>query len=188
MKKSIGKCIPPLALPVCLVGAVVKGKPNFCTVAWFTMIDDEPPTLGLVMAKNNRTKDGINENRAFSVNIPNRDLVKQTDWCGLHSGHNQDKSKVFSIEFGEITNAPLISNCPISVECRLKRIIDLEGVDLVLGTIESVYVEEKATCSGKIEPMKIDPLILWTGKGWYLSLGEKIADAYSIGKEYQPPS
>jgi flavin reductase (DIM6/NTAB) family NADH-FMN oxidoreductase RutF len=29
-----------------MLGANVEGKPNYCTIAWFTMIDDEPPTIG----------------------------------------------------------------------------------------------------------------------------------------------
>ena len=32
----------PIALPICLWGPM-SGRPNYCTIAWFTMIDDEPP-------------------------------------------------------------------------------------------------------------------------------------------------
>jgi hypothetical protein len=38
---------------------------------------------------------------------------------------------------------------------------------------------------GKVDPSKIDPLLLWMPEGPYLSLGEKVADAYKVGKEYR---
>jgi len=184
-KKDLGKCLPPLALPVCLVGSTVEGRPNFCTVAWFTMIDDEPPTIGLVMGKKRRTKDGIIENGTFSINIPDRGLAMKTDYCGLRSGRSVDKSDIFQVSYGKLATAPLIDDCPISIECRMANVIEMEGVDLVLGEIEAVHVEEGTMKKGKVDPSKIDPLLLWMPEGPYLSLGEKVADAYKIGKEYR---
>lgn len=177
--------MPPLALPVCLVGSIAEGRPNFCTVAWFTMIDDEPPTIGLIMGKKRRTKDGIMKNGTFSVNIPDRELAMETDYCGLKSGSSVDKSEIFHVSYGKLATAPLIDDCPISIECRMVKVIEMEGVDLVLGEIEAVYVEEGSTIKGKADPSKIDPLLLWMPDGPYHSLGEKVADAYKIGKEYR---
>jgi flavin reductase (DIM6/NTAB) family NADH-FMN oxidoreductase RutF len=98
--------MPPLALPICLVGANVDGKANFCTIAWFTMIDDEPPTIGLVMGKERRTKDGIMENKTFSVNVPGTELAVPVDYCGIRSGYKVDKSEVFRTFYGKLKTAP----------------------------------------------------------------------------------
>jgi len=89
--------MPSLTLPVCILGSNYEGKANFCTVAWFTMIDDEPPTIGLLLGKKRRTVDGIRQNRTFSVNLPSTKLAAKTDFVGLYSGYKEDKSEVFRL-------------------------------------------------------------------------------------------
>jgi hypothetical protein len=42
--------------------------------------------IGMVMAKMRKTKDGMFEDGTFSVNIPDRDQVVETDYCGMRSG------------------------------------------------------------------------------------------------------
>jgi len=76
-----------MEIPVVMVGAKVQGKVNFCTVAWATTIDDEPPRMAVAMGKERRTKDGIKENGTFSINLPGAGAVAATDYCGTHSGY-----------------------------------------------------------------------------------------------------
>lgn len=185
-KIKLGKRLPFLALPMCLAGAKVDGRPNFCAIAWFTMIDDEPPTIGMVMGKKRKTKDGILENRTFSINIPDSKLAVETDWCGLNTGYKVDKSGVFEVSYGALGSAPLIDSCPISLECKLSQVIELEGVDLVIGEIEEVHMDERCMTRGKPDPSKMDPLLLLMPGGPYFSLGQKVADAYKVGKGFKP--
>ena len=172
--------MPCLPLPVCLAGANVEGRPNFCTIAWFTMIDDEPPTIGLVMGKKRRTKDGILESGTFTVNIPSKELVAETDWCGLNSGYDVDKSEVFRVSYGKLGNAPMIDECPMCIECKLARIVEFEGVDLVVGEIEEIHVDERCMDCEKVDPGRMGPFLLWMPGGPYFGLGEKVADAYMV--------
>ena len=84
MKTEIGckNCLYPL--PTTLVGANVKGKPNFITIAHVGIVNPQAITLGI--NKIHYTNAGIKENETFSVNIPTSGLVKETDYCGLVSG------------------------------------------------------------------------------------------------------
>ncbi len=148
-------------------------------------IAHEPPTIGLVLGKRRRTKDGILENGTFSVNLPDREMIVETDWCGLRSGYEEDKSKVFEVSYGGLGSAPLIDRSPVSMECRLSQMIEMEGVDLVIGTIEEVYVDRSVVSSGRADPVKVDPLILWMPGGPYLSIGENLGEAYKVGKGYR---
>jgi len=173
--------LPPMVMPVCVVGSMVEGKPNFCTIAWFTMIDDEPPMIGIVMAKKRRTKDGILKERTFSVNIPGTGSVVSVDRVGLYSGYKVDKSgMVGELTFGK-TGAPMIDDCPVSAECELDRVIELEGVDLVIGKIVGVYVDDKIR-NDKNAAINADLLLYSFPGGPYLSVGEKVADAFNVGK------
>lgn len=181
-KRAIGKKVPPLVLPVCLLGSMVEGRANFCAVAWFTMIDDDPPMVGLVLGKERRTMDGIMENETFSVNIPKADQAQITDYCGIHSGYKVDKSELFDIYFGKLESAPMIMDFPVNIECRVKEVIEFEGVDLVIGEIEDVHIDEDCMEGGKADHRKIDPLLYAMPGGPYLRAGDDVAKAFSIGK------
>ena len=181
-KVAIGRQAPPMVMPVCLVGALVKGKPNFCTVAWFTMMDDEPPMVALVLGKDRATKDGIEENGTFSVNIPSERNVAEVDYCGISSGREVDKSKVFGVSFGTLKTAPLADECPVSAECKLTKIVEFPGTDLVLGEVVQVHVERSLVSDGKVDMQRLRPLLYSFPGGPYVAIGPVVAEAFKVGK------
>ena len=182
-KVKLGAAVPPMSLPVCLLGSNVNDKPTFCPIAWSTIIDDEPPRIGLVTAKKRYTKDGIVQTETFSVNIPDIKIAEPTDYCGIVSGYDTDKSKVFETFSGE-TGAPMISDCPVTAECRLEKIIEFEGTDLIVGRIVNVYADDEILEQGKADALKMNPLMYFTCGSIYYSLGEKVGKAFKIGKEF----
>jgi flavin reductase (DIM6/NTAB) family NADH-FMN oxidoreductase RutF len=52
-------------------------------------------------------------------------LVKETDYCGIRSGKEVDKSKIFDVFYGELETAPMINDCPVTAECTLTELIDM---------------------------------------------------------------
>jgi flavin reductase (DIM6/NTAB) family NADH-FMN oxidoreductase RutF len=169
-------------MPVCLVGATFKGKANFCTVAWFTILDDEPPMVAVVLGKDRATKDGIEENGTFSINIPSEFNVTAVDYCGINSGRETDKSYVFSVSYGMLKTAPLADECPISAECRLTRIIDFPGTDMIIGEVVQLHVDRSLVADGKVDVEGLRPLLYAFPGGPYLSIGPAVADAFKVGK------
>lgn len=180
-KVSLGRKVPRMVSPVVLMGSMVGGRPNFCTVAWATMIDDEPPMIGLILGKKRRTMDGVRETGVFSVNLPSSKMAVPTDFCGLVSGYDEDKSEVFTITPGPL-GAPLIDECPLSMECRFKQVVEFEGTDLVVGEITDVQVSEDCMSGGKVDIEKIDPLLYAMPGGPYLSIGGMVAEAFKVGR------
>ncbi len=77
-------------MPTLLVGANVKGKPNYMTAAWATVACMAPPMVCVAVNKGRYTAKGIDENKTFSLNIPSVTQVVETDHCGLVSGINED--------------------------------------------------------------------------------------------------
>jgi flavin reductase (DIM6/NTAB) family NADH-FMN oxidoreductase RutF len=177
---------PPLTLPVCLVGANVNGKPNFEAIAWINIVDYNPYLLSISSERSHHTNKGIRENREFSVNIPSADMVAVTDYCGTHSGDTVDKSKVFNVFYGELRNAPMINECPINVECRLVRTMELLHGELFVGEIVGVYMEDRYLVDAKPDMRKINPLVFEEGVGNYWKLGEHIGTIGSMEKDYKP--
>lgn len=185
-KRALGSTLPPMGLPVAVVGAKVQGKVNFCTIAWVTMIDDEPPKMAVVMGKDRRTKDGILENRTFSINLPDADLAAAADHCGLVSGHDADKSGVFDVFFGKTLTAPMARECPVNIELTLHDLIELEGTDLVIGEVEEVYIDEGRMTNGRPDLDRLQLLMYLSSAALYFSTGRTIAEAFKVGKGFRP--
>jgi flavin reductase (DIM6/NTAB) family NADH-FMN oxidoreductase RutF len=178
----------PLILPVCLVGAKVQEKPNFQAIAWFNMVDYDPYLIGLSSDRSHYTNIGIKENKTFSVNIPNSKMATVTDYCGLHSGREVDKSKVFEVFYGELQTAPMITNMPVNMECQLTQTIKSHHADFFIGEIKTVYLDDKYLINEKPDLKSIDPLLYEDGLNRYWSLGKFLAQAFDIGKQYKPTS
>ena len=185
-KVEIGKHAPPMAMPVCLVGAMVKGRANFCAVAWFTVLDDEPPMVAVVLGKDRFTKDGIEANGTFSLNIPNEASAAAVDYCGSNSGNGVDKSKVFDVSFGTLGTAPLAGECPVSAECRLVKIIEFPGTDMVIGEVVQLHVDKRLVKDGKADTEGLRPLMYSFPGGPYLSIGPAVAKAFEVGRDFVP--
>lgn len=182
-KVKLGAGVPPMALPICLLGSKVNDKPTFCPIAWSTIIDDEPPMIGLVTAKKRYTKDGIVQSGIFSVNIPSTKMAEAADYCGIVSGYDIDKSKVFETFTGE-TNAPMIADCPVTAECRLEKIIEFDSTDLIVGKIVNVYADKNILERNDADALKMDPLMYFTNGSIYYSLGKNRGKAFKIGKKF----
>jgi len=173
-------------MPATLVGANVNGKPNFMAVAWCGIANSEPPMISVALRHNRYTLKGIRDKLTFSVNIPSRDLVEETDYCGITSGSKVNKTEVchFKVFYGKLSDAPLIEQCPINLECKVVHILDLGSHVLVIGRIEETYVSENCLTEGKPDVNKIKPFAyIPTTTQQYQALGEVVAKAFSIGKE-----
>jgi flavin reductase (DIM6/NTAB) family NADH-FMN oxidoreductase RutF len=99
------------------------------------------------------------------------------------SGADVDKSGVFKVTYGELKIAPLADDCPLTMECRLRQIIEFEGTDLVIGEVAAVYADETTIKDGKIDLSLIDLLLYRMPGGPYFEIGDKVADAFKIGKQ-----
>ena len=181
-KIKTGANVVPYPMPVTLVGANVEGRANFLAVAWTARVNGKPPIISVALNKRHYTPGGIRENGTFSVNVPGVDLVEKTDYCGIVSGRDSDKSGLFEVFYGELETAPMITECPICIECRLVDIVELPTNLLVLGEIVGAYTEEKYLTEGKPDMLKMNPILLTMPGNNYLALGDHVADAWSVGK------
>lgn len=175
--------IPPM--PVALVGAMVEGTPNFLAVGWITRVNYEPPMLAVGLSKRHHTVKGILETRTFSACFPGSDLEEITDYCGVVSGRDTDKSKLFELFYGEAETAPMITACRLNIECRLHQTVELPSHLLFIGEIVGVYGDERFLTNGRPDIKKIDPLLLTMPDNRYWTVGEPAGKAFSDGLAYK---
>lgn len=169
--------------PAILVGALVRGMPNFMTIANCGIVNYDPPMISIAAAKHHYTNRGIRNKKTFSVNIPSAKMAKATDYCGLYSGRREDKSGVFEVFYGKLKTAPMIEECPVNLECELAKTIHFEDEDLFIGEIKAIYVNNECMTQGSPDIKKVDPLIYSTSDRKYYRIGKEVGRAYSIGKK-----
>jgi len=173
-------------MPTVIVGAEVKGKPNFITIAYCGIVQHNPPMIAITSGKAHYTNQGIKTKGCFSVNIPSTAMVAITDYCGLVSGKDIDKSMLFTTFVGKLKRAPMIQECSINLECSLTRTIDLGGANEVfIGEIVEVYADESILVNGLPDIRKIDPIIFSMHDNNYWQVGKHIGKAWDIGRRFE---
>lgn len=184
MKQNLGPINALYPSLTTIVGAHVDGKPTFMAIAHVGIMNHgQPQYLSFGISKIHHTNKGMLANRQFSVNIPSVDQVAETDYVGLVTGKKTDKSKVFEVFYGELEAAPLISSCPVAMECELHEVLDYQTHDIFVGRIVATHADEAVLKEGKIDPARVRPLLFDMASVGYHALGERVADAWSVGKQ-----
>ena len=133
LKKNIGSKLALYPTPLVVVGAMVKGKPNWILIGHLGIMGHDH--IMISMAKAHYTNQGIIENKALSVNVVTEAWLKKADYVGCVSGANEDKSEFFDYTIGE-TGAPLLSEADVAMECELEDTYETKGFDNFILTIK----------------------------------------------------
>jgi flavin reductase (DIM6/NTAB) family NADH-FMN oxidoreductase RutF len=178
VKKNIGSTFNIYPMPVTIIGTVTDGKPNFMTAAWLTKLNSDPPLLGVSLGHRQHTAKGIRQTGEFSVNCPS------IDYCGLVHGYEDDKAAHLEIFEGALPSAPMVRQCPLTMECRLSQTVELPKDYFFIAEVISVYASESVLTDGKVDPVKLRPFVLTMPDNGYWALGERVGDAWDIGKVF----
>lgn len=169
-----GNLLSPL--PVALVGAKVKGQPNYLVIGYISPFNFGKHIF-FSLFKKRYTRIGIHENRTFSVNIPSENQLAEIQICGNKSGHEFDKSSIFDTFYGELETAPMIRQVPINIECEVTEVLDYDQNEGIIGKVVKSYADPEYLTGGKLDWRKIHPILWATGGDFnYYRLGERIID------------
>lgn len=128
-------------------------KINVFTVAWCGTVCTKPPMLTISIRPERLSYEYIKESMEFVVNLPTNDMTKKVDFCGVRSGRDVNKIEAmdFKLSPAEIVECPIIEDCPISLECKVKSITPLGSHDLFLAEVVKIHVvEDLVDNKGKI--------------------------------------
>ncbi len=132
-------------LPTVLVTAkTADSAPNIVTIAWTGIMNSEPPILYIGVNPARYSHKLIKNSGEFVINIPSVDQVKQVDYCGLVSGEKVDKFEGtgFTTTTAAFVKPPLISECPVNLECKVRQILSLGSHDAFIAEILAVHYNE----------------------------------------------
>ena len=190
MKKSLGPITMIHPLPVWCVGSYDKlGTPNLATVAWGGICCSKPPCVTVSLRKATYSYGNILERGAYTVNVPSATHAAEADFFGTASGRDVDKFQVSGLTpvSSKLVDAPYVAEFPVVLECQVIHTYEIGLHTQFIGEILDVKVDEGAIGEdGKPDIKKVDPMIYSTKVQQYYQVGERIGQAWSIGKDLQP--
>ncbi|MCT4599374.1 MAG: flavin reductase family protein [Marinifilaceae bacterium] len=159
---------------------------NIITVAWTGTVCTNPAMCYISVRKNRHSHKIIKDNGEFVINLTTKALAKKTDWCGVKSGSQYNKFKEMKLTPApsKEINTPIIEESPLSIECKVKQIIELGSHDMFLAEVLNVQADEKYIDkeTGKFSLEKANPISYLHGH--YYELGELVGHfGYSVKKK-----
>ena len=182
MRKNFGPKPMLYPMPVFIIGTYnPDGTPNAMNAAWGGMADTEIISICL---GEHRTTRNILERKAFTVSMADAGNVVAADYVGIVSGDKYpdklERAGWHTVK-SEFVDAPLIEELPMALECEFLSYDEDTG--LLLGRIVNVCAEERVLTEGVIDLTKFRPITYDPSGHGYYTLGEKVGNAFSDGKQ-----
>ncbi len=164
-------------LPAALISCGIDPENyNVLTVSWLGTICSNPPMCYISVRKERHSYDLIKSSGEFVINLTNEDMAFATDWCGVKSGKDFNKFSEMKLTptKGEMVNAPIIIESPLSIECKVKEIIPLGSHDMFIADVVNVQADSKYI-DAKTDTFKLsEARLIAYSHGHYYKLGEEI--------------
>lgn len=184
--KSFGQKAWMLPQPVLIIGTYNDdGTPNAMNAAWGGQWDAKEIVISMGA---HATTENLNRCGDFTVAFANKNNMVAADYVGMVSAKNNprkmEQTGWTSLKSDNV-NAPVFTNFPMTLECRIIRKIDesKEGYNIVAEIVNILVDENYIAADGKpdIEKMGLityDPL-----HHGYIELGSRVGSAFSDGKQ-----
>ena len=174
-------------VPVVMVTSRGKdGKDNVFTVGWVGTICTKPPMLSISVRPERLSHKYISETMEFTVNLPTSKLTKAVDYVGVRSGKTVDKIKEMNFTMREGTNvsSPYIDECPVSIECKVKTVLQLGTHDCFIAEVVGSHVNKNLFDEkGKIHLEKADLISYCHGEYFKMDTNPLGSFGYSVAKK-----
>ena len=172
-------------VPPTLVTCGTAEHPNVLTVAWTGIVCTRPHMTYISLRPTRHSHALIRETGSFVINLPTSEMARIVDLCGMKTGAKDDKLALCKLETApaKTVEPPILTACPVSLECRVTEEKDLGSHTMFLAEITNVSVDERCLDPrGRLDLKKAGLLAYVHGE--YLTLGKKCGDfGFSVRKK-----
>lgn len=158
-----------------------NGEPDAMNAAWGGI--SESDQISVCLSAGHKTCKNFAKTGAFTISMADAKHAVGCDYVGLASGNTvKDKFKKagFTATKSRFVNAPVINELAVCMECE---VIEYDKESCILkGRIINVSVDESAMTDGKVDVKKVAPITFDPFNDAYHVIGEKIGNAFEIGK------
>ena len=163
-----------------------EGRAQACTLAFYMVSSHVPPcvTVAINATQKRKTLAAMLESGAFVLGFPSVDQVVEADYLGVETGYNTDKlaNIGYTTTRAETVNAPIVNEFLLSLECRIVHTVTVGSHTQVTGEVQRIIADESILDGrGKVVLEKLRPLIYDEEQVRYLTVGEKVSDAFRPG-------
>ena len=184
--KSFGQKSWMLPQPVLIIGTYNSdGTPNAMNAAWGGQWDAKEIVISMGA---HATTENLARCNDFTVAFATKNTMVASDFVGIVSAKN-DPGKMKKTGWTAIkadnVNAPVFTDFPMTLECRILRKIDEseEGYYIVAEIINILVNEEYLAEDGKPDVEKMQLITYDPVHHGYIALGDRVGNAFSDGKQ-----
>ena len=185
MRKNFGAKPIIYPQPVFIIATYNEdGTANAMNAAWGGISEENE--ISMCVSANHKTTQNALLRKAFTVSMATESYVAECDYVGIASGNDvADKltKAGLHVEKSAFVDAPLIAELPMAAECILKS-YDPETCRMV-GEVVNVCADESILTDGKIDPVKLRPIIFDGVNHTYLAVGEAVGHAFRDGLKFR---
>lgn len=173
-----------LPQPVLIIGTYDSdGTPNAMNAAWGGQWDMKEIMISL---GSHATTDNLNRTGEFTVSFATVDTLIAADYVGVVSGrkeHDKVAKTGWNSVKAECVNAPVFTNLPMTLECKIKEKIGESNTGFYLiGEIVNIVCDEKYLAEdGKPDVEKMRLISFDPVHNGYLELGKRVGNAFRDG-------
>lgn len=184
MRKNFGAKPLSYPQPVLIIATYDEdGTPDAMNAAWGGI--SEMNQISICLSAGHKTVKNLLKRGAFTVSMGEAAHVVACDYVGIVSGNNTPDKFAragFHATKSQFVDAPLIDELSVALECRL---IDYNPETCILrGEIVNVAVDERVLdAQDNVDPARVGAITFDPFNNAYLKIGEKVADAFSAGRQ-----
>ena len=183
--KSFGQKAWMLPQPVLIIGTYNSdGTPNAMNAAWGGQWDGKEIMISM---GSHATTENLARCGDFTVAFATKDTMVAADYVGIVSAR-KDPAKMqktgWTATKAENVNAPVFTDFPMTMECRILRKIDEseEGYYIVAEIVNILVDEAYIGEDGKPDVEKMQLITYEPVHHGYIALGERVGNAFADGK------
>lgn len=161
------------------------GTPNAMNAAWAGTWDQDEIFISM---GNHQTTVNLNTSPDFTVAFATKEQLVAADYVGIVSGKNA-KDKVartgWTVEKAETVNAPVFTDFPMTLECRIEKKFDesATGFYLVAKILNIQCREDFLATDGKPDVEKMHLITYDPVHHNYLEIASKVGNAFKDGAQ-----
>lgn len=177
--------------PVLIIGTYDKnGVANAMNAAWGGQWDMKEIIISM---GSHATTENLTINGEFTVAFATVDTLVASDFVGIVLAKNDPKKMEktgWNIVKAEKVNAPVFSNFPMTLECRITQKIDESetGYYLVAEIVNILVDENYLAEDGNPDVEKMQLITFDPVHHGYIQLGKVVGEAFSCGKQLRSPN
>jgi len=159
-----------------------KGNVNLAPYSFFNGFCYHPPIIGFSSTSPKDTLKNVQETGEFVWNLATRDLAQQMNATAAHVAHDVDEFTVAGLTAvpGKLVNVPRVAESPVSFECKLTQIIQLQGANgekaqawLTLGEVIAVHIDKAMIKDGVYRTGLAHPIVRAGRRGDYFEIKDE---------------